>query len=110
MHISWAMDLDPKGANSQIKDALDPTMHRAGQEDVSSSVPPSGVAQSASTTVGQSTDNNSSQLLNVSQATGFTPEESNIDQSSLMTDEAGPSSMHQSSLNIDASNELPISR
>ena len=110
MHISWAMDLDPKGANSQIKDALDPTMHRAGQEDVSSSVPPSGVAQSASTTVGGSTDNNSSQLLNVSHATGFNPEESNIDQSSLMTDEAGPSSMHQSSLNIDASNELPVSR
>ena len=32
MHFSWAMDLDPKGANSQIKDALDPTLNRAGQE------------------------------------------------------------------------------
>ena len=35
MHFSWAMDLDPKGANSQIKDALDPTINSraAGQEE-----------------------------------------------------------------------------
>ena len=34
MHFSWAMDLDPKGANSQIKDALDPTINnRAVQEE-----------------------------------------------------------------------------
>ena len=34
MHFSWAMDLDPKGANSQIKDALDPTINnRAAQEE-----------------------------------------------------------------------------
>jgi len=33
MHFSWAMDLDPKGANSQIKDALDPAMNRAAQEE-----------------------------------------------------------------------------
>ena len=35
MHFSWAMDLDPKGANSQIKDALDPTINNraAGQEE-----------------------------------------------------------------------------
>ena len=32
MHFSWAMDLDPKGANTQIKDALDPTHNRVGQE------------------------------------------------------------------------------
>ena len=32
MHFSWAMDLDPKGANSQIKDALDPTLNRTQQE------------------------------------------------------------------------------
>jgi len=32
MHFSWAMDLDPKGANSQIKDALDPALNRTGQE------------------------------------------------------------------------------
>merc|ERR1719481_1432850 len=32
MHFSWAMDLDPKGANSQVKDALDPALNRAGQE------------------------------------------------------------------------------
>ena len=32
MHFSWAMDLDPKGANSQIKDALDPALNRVGQE------------------------------------------------------------------------------
>ena len=35
MHFSWAMDLDPKGANSQIKDALDPTLNRANQDDLS---------------------------------------------------------------------------
>ena len=36
MHFSWAMDLDPKGANSQIKDALDPTINSraaGGQEE-----------------------------------------------------------------------------
>ena len=33
MHFSWAMDLDPKGANSTIKDALDPSLNRAAQED-----------------------------------------------------------------------------
>merc|ERR1719318_1883626 len=32
MHFSWAMDLDPKGANSQIKDALDPALNRQSQE------------------------------------------------------------------------------
>jgi len=32
MHFSWAMDLDPKGANSQIKDALEPALNRAGQD------------------------------------------------------------------------------
>lgn len=34
MHFSWAMDLDPKGANSQIKDALDRSMNKAAQETV----------------------------------------------------------------------------
>lgn len=33
MHFSWAMDLDPKVANSQIKDAMDPTLNRMSQED-----------------------------------------------------------------------------
>lgn len=33
MHFSWAMDLDPKVANSQIKDALDPTLARVAHED-----------------------------------------------------------------------------
>jgi hypothetical protein len=33
MHFSWAMDLDPKGANSQIKDALDPALNRAAGQD-----------------------------------------------------------------------------
>jgi hypothetical protein len=28
MHFSWAMDIDPKVANSQIKDALDPAVNR----------------------------------------------------------------------------------
>lgn len=29
MHFSWATDLDPKGANSQIKEAFDPSIGRA---------------------------------------------------------------------------------
>ncbi|KAI5697757.1 hypothetical protein M8J75_015208 [Diaphorina citri] len=29
MHFSWATDLDPKGANSQIKEAIDPAMNRS---------------------------------------------------------------------------------
>ncbi|XP_068082472.1 cell division cycle protein 27 homolog isoform X2 [Anabrus simplex] len=34
MHFSWATDLDPKGANSHIKDAVDPSMSRnSGEED-----------------------------------------------------------------------------
>ena len=32
MNFAWAMDLDPKGANSQIKDALDPALNRQVQE------------------------------------------------------------------------------
>ena len=34
MNFSWAMDLDPKGANSQIKDALDRSMNKAAQENI----------------------------------------------------------------------------
>ncbi|XP_054285805.1 cell division cycle protein 27 homolog isoform X1 [Macrosteles quadrilineatus] len=33
MHFSWATDLDPKGANSQIKDAIDPSISRSHTED-----------------------------------------------------------------------------
>ncbi|TRY61025.1 hypothetical protein TCAL_09134 [Tigriopus californicus] len=33
MHFSWAMDLDPKGANAQIKDALDPNLNRANPDE-----------------------------------------------------------------------------
>ena len=33
MHFSWAMDLDPKGSNSQIKDVLDPTLNRVSQDE-----------------------------------------------------------------------------
>merc|ERR1711881_290514 len=32
MNFAWAMDLDPKGANSQIKDALDPALNRQSQD------------------------------------------------------------------------------
>merc|ERR1719351_637931 len=32
MNYSWSMDLDPKGANSQIKDALDPALNRQAHE------------------------------------------------------------------------------
>ena len=47
MHYSWAMDLDPKGANSQIKDALDPTLNRAAQEDGQSIMAPPAAVQPA---------------------------------------------------------------
>ena len=43
MHYSWAMDLDPKGANSQIKDVLDPTLNRATQEDAAAAAAGGGV-------------------------------------------------------------------
>jgi hypothetical protein len=33
MHFSWATDLDPKGANSQIKEAIDPAMSRSQAEE-----------------------------------------------------------------------------
>lgn len=46
MHFSWAMDLDPKGANSQIKDALDPALNRAAQEENNATA----AASAASTT------------------------------------------------------------
>ena len=28
MSFSWAMDLDPKGANNQLKEAIDPAINR----------------------------------------------------------------------------------
>ncbi|XP_063244929.1 cell division cycle protein 27 homolog isoform X2 [Bacillus rossius redtenbacheri] len=36
MHFSWATDLDPKGANSQIKEGIDPALTRSQVEDDSS--------------------------------------------------------------------------
>lgn len=33
MHFSWATDLDPKGANSQIKEAIDPAISRSHTEE-----------------------------------------------------------------------------
>uniref|UniRef100_A0A8D9BRU1 Cell division cycle protein 27 homolog n=1 Tax=Cacopsylla melanoneura TaxID=428564 RepID=A0A8D9BRU1_9HEMI len=53
MHFSWATDLDPKGANSQIKEAIDPAMNRSAttsdlhleediQDDLDSSGGPAG--------------------------------------------------------------------
>ena len=32
MNYSWSVDLDPKGANGQIKDALDPALNRQAHE------------------------------------------------------------------------------
>lgn len=32
MHFSWATDLDPKGASSQIKEAFDPLIGRNNPE------------------------------------------------------------------------------
>ncbi|PSN43924.1 Cell division cycle protein 27 [Blattella germanica] len=39
MHFSWATDLDPKGANSQIKEAIDPAMSREDYPSEGSSAP-----------------------------------------------------------------------
>nr|CAD7438158.1 unnamed protein product [Timema bartmani] len=36
MHFSWATDLDPKGANSQIKEGVDPSLSRTQVEEDSS--------------------------------------------------------------------------
>lgn len=40
MHFSWATDLDPKGANSQIKEAIDPAMSRSQAEEDASATHP----------------------------------------------------------------------
>ncbi|XP_069701622.1 cell division cycle protein 27 homolog isoform X2 [Periplaneta americana] len=40
MHFSWATDLDPKGANSQIKEAIDPAMSRSQAEEDTSTTHP----------------------------------------------------------------------
>lgn len=32
MHFSWATDLDPKGASSQIKEAFDPSIGRGSND------------------------------------------------------------------------------
>lgn len=39
MHFSWATDLDPKGASSQIKEAFDPSVGRAHTDDESPQSP-----------------------------------------------------------------------
>ena len=33
MHFSWAMDLDPKGTHTQIKESIDPSLSRGPGED-----------------------------------------------------------------------------
>ena len=33
MHFSWAMDLDPKGANNQLKEAIEPAISRGPTDD-----------------------------------------------------------------------------
>lgn len=33
MHFSWAMDLDPKGTHTQIKESIDPSLSRGTGED-----------------------------------------------------------------------------
>jgi anaphase-promoting complex subunit 3 len=40
MHFSWATDLDPKGANSQIKEAIDPAVSRSQAEEDTSTTHP----------------------------------------------------------------------
>jgi len=110
MHFSWAMDLDPKGANSQIKDALDPTLNRAGQEDASSSVAPSATVPPSSTSIIAAASMDDSPLVNATQPAVIHAEGGNLDQSALVTDEAGPSGMQQPSLDIDVSGDVAIAR
>uniref|UniRef100_A0A1B6CA75 Cell division cycle protein 27 homolog n=1 Tax=Clastoptera arizonana TaxID=38151 RepID=A0A1B6CA75_9HEMI len=51
MHFSWATDLDPKGANSQIKEAIDPAISRSQSDDADDfpqnecSLPPAETSQ-----------------------------------------------------------------
>jgi hypothetical protein len=45
MHFSWATDLDPKGANSQIKEAIDPAMSRRSQAEEDTSTTHPGLLQ-----------------------------------------------------------------
>lgn len=40
MHFSWATDLDPKGANSQIKEAIDPALSQSQAEEDTSTTHP----------------------------------------------------------------------
>ena len=104
------MDLDPKGANSQIKDALDPTLNRAGHEDASSSVAPSAGMAPSSTSITVAPSIDDSPLVNVTQPADVRAEGSSLNQSALVTDDAGPSSMQQSSLHIEVSGDVATAR
>lgn len=39
MHFSWAMDLDPKGVHTQIKESIDPSLPRAADAEGSPAEP-----------------------------------------------------------------------
>ena len=46
MHFSWAMDLDPKGANNQLKEAIEPAISRGPtDDDRTGQLPPAGQTQ-----------------------------------------------------------------
>ncbi|KAB0795775.1 hypothetical protein PPYR_09836 [Photinus pyralis] len=53
MHFSWATDLDPKGASSQIREAFDPTVGRNANDAESSTSPTVEEYQSESNSVQQ---------------------------------------------------------
>ena len=110
MHFSWAMDLDPKGANSQIKDALDPTLNRAGQEEASLSTTPSATVPPNSTTFytpAPSMDD--SPTINVVQP--VTAQGSNSTQRNIATEQGSDTSiMHQPALDIELIGNEAIAR
>lgn len=104
------MDLDPKGANSQIKDALDPTLNRAGQEEASSSTTPSVTVPPTSTsiiTAAASVDG--SLMIDVAQP--IIAPGANSAQSNMVTEQdAGTNSMQQPALNIEVTGDEAIAR
>ena len=104
------MDLDPKGANSQIKDALDPTLNRVGQEEASLSTTPSATVPPNSTTFytpAPSMDD--SPTINVVQP--VTAQGSNSAQRNMATPQGSDTSIiHQPALDIELIGNEAIAR
>ena len=87
MHYSWAMDLDPKGANSQIKDVLDPTLNRATQEEAMAAVAADlGVANTTAASAADTTAGGSEPAGEISIDTAMDTANSSSSSSSSSTD------------------------